>query len=133
MQSGSDVALPSGLYSAFTRADRLLFSSGVVARAPGQVLTGDIADDDIASGRKAARLAAGRILLNLQAGLGSLQHVEKVVSLTGHLRTSPAFGSQAGRAATPDARSDRERVGADDERVASHRRRGTQPSPRTIG
>ena len=104
-----------------------------MARAHGQVLTGDIVDDDIASGPKAARLAAGRVLLNLQARLGSLQHVEKVVSLTGHLRTSPAFGTQAGRAATPDARSDRERVGADDERVACYRRRGTQPSPRTAG
>lgn len=95
VEPGANVALPSGLYSAFIRSDRMLFSSGVVARAYGKVITGEIEDTDIAAGQKAARLAASTILLNLQSELGSLRHIEKVVSLTGYLRASPSFGSHA--------------------------------------
>jgi enamine deaminase RidA (YjgF/YER057c/UK114 family) len=85
-------ASPSGLYSSFSQAGDLLFSSGVVGRKNGQVITGQlIGPACVSRGEEAATAAVIAILRAAQDALGSLDRVVKVVTLTGYLNASNGF------------------------------------------
>jgi enamine deaminase RidA (YjgF/YER057c/UK114 family) len=91
VEPGASASRPSGAYAAFAEHGSLLFTSGVVARHDGEIITSCIADDSLTLGERAVRLAVSAILLGLQERLESLDKVAGVVALNGYLRTGPSF------------------------------------------
>ncbi|MDR1497879.1 MAG: RidA family protein [Puniceicoccales bacterium] len=81
-------------YVPFVRSGKLLFLSGTLPVADGQVAyKGKINADParIAEGQAAARLCALNTLANIKAALGTLNKVVRVVSLTGFVNGEDDF------------------------------------------
>jgi enamine deaminase RidA (YjgF/YER057c/UK114 family) len=92
-EPGASASKPAGAYASFCRCGDLIYSSGVVAREHGKIIAQVLDEDSIEVGQKAVRLAVTAIFLGLQGELGSLEQVERVVSLNGFLRTDTRFAS----------------------------------------
>ncbi|MDB5847494.1 MAG: endoribonuclease [Rhodoferax sp.] len=85
-------ASPAGHYATFSRAGTLVFSSGVVGREAGTVITGKLKDARcLPRGQHAAKAAVLALLRAAQREFGSLRRVQKVVSLTGFLHADEGF------------------------------------------
>ena len=89
-------AAPVAAYVPVVIADGLAFVSGQVCLDEnGQMITGRLGDDaDIALGQKAARACGLMILAQLQATLGSLDRVERIVKLGVFVNCTPDFKDQ---------------------------------------
>ncbi len=73
----------------------MLYISGQVSFRDGKVLTGRLgADMDIAAGRAAAELCGLALLAQMQAALGDLSRVERVVKLGVFVTSTPEFIDQ---------------------------------------
>lgn len=74
----------------------LLFISGQTPEIDGVMqYAGRLgADLDVETGKKAARLAALNCLGEMQAVLGSLERVERIVRVIGYVRSAQGFGEQ---------------------------------------
>lgn len=74
----------------------LLFISGATPEIDGVMqMPGRLgADMDVETGKKAARLAALNCLGEMQAMLGSLEKVERIVRVIGYVRSAEGFGEQ---------------------------------------
>ncbi len=73
----------------------MLYISGQVSFRDGKVLTGRLgADMDIAAGRAAAELCGLALLAQMQAALGDLSRVERVVKLGVFVTSTPEFTDQ---------------------------------------
>lgn len=74
----------------------LLFISGATPEINGVMqIAGRLgADIDIETGKKAARLAALNCIGEMQAVLGSLDRVERIVRVMGYVRSAEGFGEQ---------------------------------------
>ena len=102
--AGRDVPLPEplrpfGLYVAAVRTGNLVFLSGAgPVREDGTLVTGRVGTgpDDMPpeQAREAARLTGLLLLAALQAELGDLDRVERVVKLLGFVRCAPEFTAQ---------------------------------------
>ena len=76
------VAIPAAAYVPFARSGKLVFLSGHIARKDGQVWTGKLgAGMTTAEGAQAARAVAIDLLGTLQAALGDLGKVRRIVKV----------------------------------------------------
>ena len=86
------IPAPAANYVPSVRTGSLLFISGQVSIGGGQKFTGKVGlDVDIETGQKAARVCAINLLANMQAALGSLDKVARVVKLTGFVNSTLEF------------------------------------------
>ncbi|MNB69869.1 Endoribonuclease L-PSP [compost metagenome] len=78
------------------QAGELLFISGQTPEIDGVMhYVGRLgADMDVETGKKAARLAALNCLGEIQAVLGSLERVQRIVRVIGYVRSAEGFGEQ---------------------------------------
>ena len=84
---------PAGLYRGAVRVGELIFLSGAAPMRPdGSFVTGKVGGAiSLESGREAARLVGLQLLGTLQAELGSLDKVTRVVKLLGMVNCAPGF------------------------------------------
>jgi enamine deaminase RidA (YjgF/YER057c/UK114 family) len=90
-------AAPIANYVGFVRSGRLLFVSGQLCLADGELvakgkLGGDVTTEQ---GQAAARACAVNLLAQVKAALGDLDKVARVVRLGGFINASPDFTDAA--------------------------------------
>lgn len=87
---------PVANYVPVVRVGDLLFLSGVLPSRDGQlVMTGKLgAGLSIEQGRQAAQLAVLNALAIVQAEVGSLNHVHRIVKMVGHIASAEGFTDQ---------------------------------------
>ena len=89
------VATPAAAYVPFVQAGNLVFLSGHISRRDGKVWTGQLGVDvDTATAQQAARAVAIDLLGTLQAAVGDLEKVRRVVKLLGLVNSSPGYTEQ---------------------------------------
>ncbi len=83
-------------FVAGVQVGNLLFVSGQTPEVDGVMqYVGRLgAEIDVETGKKAARLAALNCLGEVQAVLGSLDYVERIVRVIGYVRSAEGFGEQ---------------------------------------
>lgn len=88
---------PVASYVPFVRAGNLLIVSGQIPLDDGKLkYTGKLgAEVDLATGQAAARLCAINLLAQVQAALGSLDNVVRVVRLGGFIACTPDFSDHS--------------------------------------
>jgi enamine deaminase RidA (YjgF/YER057c/UK114 family) len=86
-------AAPVANYVGFVRTGSLLFVSGQISQADGQLVAkGKLgAEVSIEDGQKAARACAVNVLAQVKAALGDLDKVQRVVRLGGFINAVPTF------------------------------------------
>src|SRR2546423_10980802 len=87
---------PVGKYLPGVRSGALLFVSGQTTTVEGRpVVTGYVGRDvSVTQARDAARLAALNALALAASAAGSLDHVRRIIRLTGYVRSAPGFSEQ---------------------------------------
>jgi enamine deaminase RidA (YjgF/YER057c/UK114 family) len=86
------MAAPGGNYVPYVRWGDLLFLAGVISTRDGQVITGTVGvDKTIEEAYDAARCCALSELGSIKQALGSLDNVERIVSLNGYVNSVPGF------------------------------------------
>ncbi|MDP4300537.1 RidA family protein [Leptothrix discophora] len=89
------VAVPAAAYVPFVRSGNLLFLSGHIARRDGQVWAGQLGREiDTATGAQAARAVAFDLLGTLQAALGDLEKVRRIVKVMSLVNSVPTYTEQ---------------------------------------
>ncbi len=89
------VAIPAAAYVPFVRSGNLVFISGHIARRDGKPWVGQLGrDTDTATGRQAARAIAIDLLGTLQAAVGDLDNVERIVKVMSLVNSTPDFTEQ---------------------------------------
>lgn len=89
------VATPAAAYVPFVRTGSLLFLSGHISRRDGKVWSGQLGVDmDTATAQQAARAVAIDLLGTLQAAVGDLEKIKRVVKLLGLVNSSPGYSEQ---------------------------------------
>jgi enamine deaminase RidA (YjgF/YER057c/UK114 family) len=88
---------PMGSYTTYLQSGKLLFLSGHVPVQEGKMLhVGAVGQElSVEQGQAAARFTALNCMATIQSALGSLDRVERVVRLTGFVRSAPGFNQQA--------------------------------------
>ena len=96
---------PVGNYLPAARSGRIMWLAGVGARRPdGSRITGKLGDGVSAEqGYEAARWCALNLLARMQAELGCLERVSRVLKVVGMVNSAPHF---TGQAAVVDGASD---------------------------
>jgi enamine deaminase RidA (YjgF/YER057c/UK114 family) len=86
------VATPAAAYVPFVRSGNLVFISGHIARRDGKPWVGQLGTDtDTDTGRGAARAIAIDLLGTLQAAVGDLERVKRVVKVLSLVNSAPTF------------------------------------------
>jgi enamine deaminase RidA (YjgF/YER057c/UK114 family) len=86
------MAAPGGNYVPYVRWGDLLFLAGVISNRDGEVITGTVGvSKTIEEGYDAARCCALSELATIKQALGSLDRVERVISLNGYVNSVPGF------------------------------------------
>lgn len=76
------LAVPAAAYVPFVRTGNLLFVSGHIARRNGKPWVGQLGRDmDTATGKQAARAIAIDLMGTLQAAVGTLDQVQRIVKV----------------------------------------------------
>jgi enamine deaminase RidA (YjgF/YER057c/UK114 family) len=95
-------ATPGGNYTPARTLGNIVFLSGVISQANGQILTGtaglDPAHPDAATieqGYAAARACALLQLAALHQHLGSLTRIKSIVTVNGYVQSAPGFDNPA--------------------------------------
>ncbi|MEY4752625.1 MAG: hypothetical protein RJA44_300 [Pseudomonadota bacterium] len=89
------VAVPAAAYVPFVRTGALVFLSGHIAKRNGQVWAGQLGKDlGTADGKEAARLVAIDLLGTLQAAVGDLERVKRIVKVMSLVNSTPDFTEQ---------------------------------------
>ncbi|MEY8690226.1 MAG: RidA family protein [Leptothrix sp. (in: b-proteobacteria)] len=89
------VAIPAAAYVPFVRTGSLVFLSGHIAKRGGQVWAGQLGRDiTTAEGREAARLVAIDLLGTLQAAVGDLEKVRRIVKVMSLVNSTADFTEQ---------------------------------------
>ena len=89
------VALPAAAYLPFVRTGNLVFISGHIAKRDGKPWVGQLGrDTDTAAGKEAARAIAIDLLGTLQAAVGDLENVERIVKVMSLVNSTPDFTEQ---------------------------------------
>jgi enamine deaminase RidA (YjgF/YER057c/UK114 family) len=83
---------PAGSYVGCVVVDGLVHVGGHGPVKGDEVVRGKVGGDlDLEAGRRAARMAGLSILATLQAELGTLDRIERVVKVLGMVSTAPGF------------------------------------------
>jgi enamine deaminase RidA (YjgF/YER057c/UK114 family) len=86
------VSVPSAAYVPFVRTGSLVFISGHIARRDGQPWVGQLGRTmDTATGQQAARAVAIELMGTLQAAVGDLDQVRRIVKVLSLVNSSPDF------------------------------------------
>lgn len=89
------VAVPAAAYVPFVRTGSLVFLSGHIAKRDGAVWAGQLGRDvDTLTGQQAARAVAIDLLGTLQAAVGDLEQVRRIVKLMSLVNSTPDFTEQ---------------------------------------
>jgi len=89
------VAVPAAAYVPFARTGQLVFLSGHIARRDGKPWVGQLGKDmDTAQGQAAARAIAIDLLGTLQAAVGDLERVRRIVKVMSLVNSTPTFTEQ---------------------------------------
>jgi enamine deaminase RidA (YjgF/YER057c/UK114 family) len=89
------VAIPAAAYVPFVRTGNLVFISGHIAKKDGKPWVGQLGrDTDTATGKAAARAIAIDLLGTLQAAVGDLDKVERIVKVMSLVNSTPDFTEQ---------------------------------------
>jgi enamine deaminase RidA (YjgF/YER057c/UK114 family) len=89
------VATPAAAYVPFVRSGNLVFVSGHIARRDGKPWVGQLgATIDTATGQQAARAVAIDLLGTLQAAVGDLEKVERIVKVMSLVNSTPSYTEQ---------------------------------------
>ena len=86
------VSTPAAAYVPFVQTGNLVFLSGHIAKKDGKPWVGQLGTDmDTATAKEAARSIAIDLLGTLQAAVGDLERVKRVVKLLGLVNSSPGY------------------------------------------
>lgn len=86
------VSTPAAAYVPFVQTGNLVFLSGHIAKKDGKPWVGQLGTDmDTATGKEAARAIAIDLLGTLQAAVGDLERVKRVVKLLGLVNSAPGY------------------------------------------
>lgn len=86
------VAVPAAAYVPFVRSGKLVFLSGHIAKRDGKPLVGQLgADMGTEDGKAAARAVAIDLLGTLQAAVGDLGKVRRIVKLLSLVNSTPGY------------------------------------------
>ncbi|MDD4885526.1 MAG: RidA family protein [Thiomonas sp.] len=86
------VSTPAAAYVPFVQTGNLVFLSGHLAKKDGKVWVGQLGTDiDTATAKEAARAIAIDLLGTLQAAVGDLERVKRVVKLLGLVNSAPNY------------------------------------------
>jgi enamine deaminase RidA (YjgF/YER057c/UK114 family) len=89
------LAIPAAAYVPFVRTGNLVFISGHIAKRDGKPWVGQLgADVDTATGKLAARAVAIDLLGTLQAAVGDLSRVERIVKVMSLVNSTPTYTEQ---------------------------------------
>jgi len=89
------LSTPAAAYVPFVRTGALVFLSGHIARRDGQPWVGQLGRDiDTATGQQAARAVAIDLLGTLQAAIGDLNLVQRIVKVMSLVNSTPTFTEQ---------------------------------------
>lgn len=90
-----EIKSPAAAFVPFVRTGNLVYLSGHIARRNGQPWSGKLGDAvTTAQGKEAARGIAIELLATLQAALGDLNKVNRVVKLLVLVNSTPEFTEQ---------------------------------------
>ena len=83
---------PVANYVPFVLTGRLIFISGQVSTGPDGVVVGRVGENlTLEQGQAAARLCAINLIAQMQAALGDLERVTRIVKLGGFVNAAPNF------------------------------------------
>ena len=86
------VSTPAAAYVPYVQTGNLVFLSGHIAKKEGKVWVGQLGTDmDTATAKEAARAIAIDLLGTLQAAVGDLERVKRVVKLLGLVNSAPNY------------------------------------------
>lgn len=86
------VAVPAAAYVPFVRTGNLVFVSGHIARRDGKPVVGQLGTDmDTEAGKAAARGVAVDLMGTLQAAVGDLAKVKRIVKVLSLVNSAPTF------------------------------------------
>ncbi|CAZ87282.1 putative Endoribonuclease L-PSP [Thiomonas arsenitoxydans] len=86
------VSTPAAAYVPYVQTGNLVFLSGHIARKDGKPWVGQLGTDmDTATAKEAARAIAIDLLGTLQAAVGDLERVKRVVKLLGLVNSAPGY------------------------------------------
>ena len=89
------LAVPAAAYVPFVRTGNLVFISGHIAKRQGQPWVGQLGKDvDTATGKLAARAIAIDLMGTLQAAVGDLNKVTRIVKLMSLVNSTSDFTEQ---------------------------------------
>ena len=89
------VAVPAAAYVPFVRTGNLVFLSGHIAKKDGKPWVGQLGRNmDTATGREAARAIAIDLMGTLQAAVGDLSKVRRIVKVMSLVNSTPDFTEQ---------------------------------------
>ena len=89
------LAVPAAAYVPFVRTGNLVFISGHIAKRQGQPWVGQLGKDvDTATGKLAARAIAIDLMGTLQAAVGDLNKVTRIVKLMSLVNSTSEFTEQ---------------------------------------
>lgn len=86
------VATPAAAYVPFVQTGKLVFLSGHIAKQNGQVWAGQLGKTmNTAEGKAAARVVAIDLMGTLQAAVGDLSRVKRIVKVMSLVNSSPDY------------------------------------------
>ncbi|OYV31551.1 MAG: hypothetical protein B7Z79_02300 [Thiomonas sp. 20-64-9] len=86
------VSTPAAAYVPYVQTGNLVFLSGHIAKKEGKVWVGQLGTNmDTATAKEAARAIAIDLLGTLQAAVGDLERVKRVVKLLGLVNSAPNY------------------------------------------
>ncbi|MDO9313530.1 MAG: RidA family protein [Burkholderiaceae bacterium] len=89
------VAIPAAAYLPFVRTGNLVFLSGHIAKRDGKPWVGQLGlNMDTATGKSAARAVAIDLLGTLNAAIGDLNQVERIVKLMSLVNSTGSYTEQ---------------------------------------
>jgi len=89
------VAVPAAAYVPFVRSGNLVFLSGHIAKREGKPWVGQLGREiDTATGKQAARAIAIDLLGTLQAAVGDLNQVHRIVKVLSLVNSTADFTEQ---------------------------------------
>jgi enamine deaminase RidA (YjgF/YER057c/UK114 family) len=89
------VSTPAAAYVPFARTGSLVLTSGHIAKRDGKAWVGQLGlTMDTAQGRAAARAVAIDLLGTLQAAVGDLARIKRIVKLMSLVNSTPTFTEQ---------------------------------------
>ena len=89
------VAIPAAAYVPFVQTGPLVFLSGHIAKRDGKPWVGQLGREiDTATGKQAARAVAIDLLGTLQAAIGDLNRVERIVKVMSLVNSTSGFTEQ---------------------------------------